>query len=174
MGMTPLEGLVMGTRTGDVDPALPFYLANYLHMSLNEIDTLLNKESGLKGICGTNDMREVFDKREKGDKRAKLALDIYTYRIKKYIGSYYAALGRLDAIVFTAGIGEHSPDVRKISCEGLENMGIIIDVKRNNSYKNGIGEISTADSRVKVLVVPTNEELRIAQETKKIIDGMNC
>ena len=174
MGMTPLEGLVMGTRTGDVDPALPFYLANYLHMSLKEIDTLLNKESGLKGICGTNDMREVFDKREKGDKRAKLALDIYTYRIKKYIGSYYAALGRLDAIVFTAGIGEHSPDVRKISCEGLENMGIIIDVKRNNSYKKGIGEISTADSRVKVLVVPTNEELRIAQETKKIIDGMNC
>ena len=174
MGMTPLEGLVMGTRTGDVDPALPFYLANYLHMSLKEIDTLLNKESGLKGICGTNDMREVFDKREKGDKRAKLALDIYTYRIKKYIGSYYAALGRLDAIVFTAGIGEHSPDVRKISCEGLENMGIIIDVKRNNSYKKGIGEISTAESRVKVLVVPTNEELRIAQETKKIIDGMNC
>ena len=174
MGMTPLEGLVMGTRTGDVDPALPFYLANYLHMSLKEIDTLLNKESGLKGICGTNDMREVFDKREKGDKRAKLALDIYTYRIKKYIGSYYAALGRLDAIVFTAGIGEHSPDVRKISCEGLENMGIIIDVKRNNSYKKGIGEISTADSRIKVLVVPTNEELRIAQETKKIIDGMNC
>ena len=174
MGMTPLEGLVMGTRTGDVDPALPFYLANYLHMSLKEIDTLLNKESGLKGICGTNDMREVFEKKDKGDKRAKLALDIYTYRIKKYIGSYYAALGRLDAIVFTAGIGEHSPDVRKISCEGLENMGIIIDVKRNNSYKKGIGEISTADSRIKVLVVPTNEELRIAQETKKIIDGMNC
>ena len=173
MGMTPLEGLVMGTRTGDVDPALPFYLADYLHMSLKEIDTLLNKESGLKGICGTNDMREVFKKRDKGDKRAKLAVDIYTYRIKKYIGSYYAALGRLDAIVFTAGIGEHSPDIRKISCAGLENMGIIIDDEKNDSYKNEIGEISTVESQVKVLVVPTNEELRIAQETNKILNGMN-
>ena len=174
MGMTPLEGLVMGTRTGDVDPALPFYLADHMHMSLKEIDTLLNKESGLKGICGTNDMREVFQKRDKGDKRAKLALEIYTYRIKKYIGSYYAVLGNLDAIVFTAGIGEHSPDIRKFSCAGLENMGIIIDNEKNNSCDKGISEINTDDSRVKVLVVPTNEELRIAQETKKIIDGMPC
>ncbi len=173
MGMTPLEGLVMGTRTGDVDPALPFYLADHLHMSLKEIDTLLNKESGLKGICGTNDMREVFEKRDKGDKRAELALDIYTYRIKKYIGSYYAALGSLDAIVFTAGIGEHSPDTRKYSCAGLENMGIKIDDKKNDSYKKGICEINTVDSRVKVLVIPTNEELRIAQETKKLVDGLN-
>lgn len=169
MGMTPLEGLVMGTRTGDVDPALPFYLANYLHMSLKEIDNLLNKESGLKGLCGTNDMREVFTKRDNGDKRARLALDIYTYRIKKYIGSYYAALGTLDAIVYTAGIGEHSPDIRKFSCAGLENMGIQIDDEKNNSYKNGISEISATDSRVKVFVIPTNEELRIAQETKKIL-----
>ena len=173
MGMTPLEGLVMGTRTGDVDPALPFYLADHLHMSLKEIDNLLNKESGLKGICGTNDMREVFEKRDKGDKKAILALDIYTYRIKKYIGAYYAALGSLDAIVFTAGIGENSPDIRKFSCAGLENMGIKINEEKNNSYKKGISEISTADSIVKVLVIPTNEELRIAQETKKIIDGLS-
>ncbi len=173
MGMTPLEGLVMGTRTGDVDPALPFFLADHLHMSLKEIDTILNKESGLKGICGTNDMREVFEKRDKGDKKAILALDIYTYRIKKYIGSYYAALGSLDAIVFTAGIGENSPDIRKFSCAGLENMGIKINEEKNNSYKKGLSEISTADSRVKVLIIPTNEELRIAQETKKIIDGLS-
>jgi acetate kinase len=173
MGMTPLEGLVMGTRTGDVDPALPFYLADHLHMTLKEIDNLLNKESGLKGICGTNDMREVFDKRDKGDKQARLALEIYTYRIKKYIGAYYAILGSLDAIVFTAGIGEHSPDIRKLSCAGLENIGIIINDEKNESYDKGINEINSNDSRVKVLVVPTNEELRIAQETKKIIDGMN-
>ena len=174
MGMTPLEGLVMGTRTGDVDPALPFYLADHMHMSLKQIDTLLNKESGLKGICGTNDMREVISKRDNGDKRAVLALEIYTYRIKKYIGAYYAALGNLDAIVFTAGIGEHSPDIRKFSCAGLENMGIIIDDERNNSPEKGIREINRTDSRVRVLVVPTNEELRIAQETKKIIDCLTC
>ncbi len=174
MGMTPLEGLVMGTRTGDVDPALPFYLADHMHMSLKEIDTLLNKESGLKGICGTNDMREVFSKRDNGDRRAVLAIEIYTYRIKKYIGAYYAALSDLDAIVFTAGIGEHSPDIRKFSCAGLENMGIIIDDERNNSPEKGIREINGTDSRVRVLVVPTNEELRIAQETKKIIDSLTC
>ncbi len=174
MGMTPLEGLVMGTRTGDVDPALPFYLADHMHMSLKQIDTLLNKESGLKGICGTNDMREVFNKRDNGDKRAVLALEIYTYRIKKYIGAYYAALSNLDAIVFTAGIGEHSPDIRKFSCAGLENMGIIIDDERNNSPEKGIREINGTNSRVRVLVVPTNEELRIAQETKKIIDSLTC
>ena len=174
MGMTPLEGLVMGTRTGDVDPALPFYLADYLNMSLKEIDNLLNKESGLKGLCGTNDMREVIEKKNSGDKRAELALDVYNYRIKKYIGSYYAALGRLDAIIYTAGIGEHSPEIRKQSCSGLDNMGIIIDDNKNNSYKNGIEEINSDNSKVKILVVPTNEELRIAQMTKKIIDGMSC
>ena len=174
MGMTPLEGLVMGTRTGDVDPALPFYLADYLHMSLKQIDTLLNKESGLKGICGKNDMREVIAKKDDGDKRARLALDVYTYRIKKYIGAYYAVLGSLDAIVFTAGIGEHSPEIRKQSCAGLKNFGIIIDNNKNDSHENSIREISTGNSSVKVLVVPTNEELRIAQETKKIIDGMPC
>lgn len=173
MGMTPLEGLVMGTRTGDVDPALPFYLSDYLNMSLKEIDNLLNKESGLKGLCGTNDMREVIEKKNNGDKRAELALDVYNYRIKKYIGSYYAALGRLDAIVYTAGIGEHSPEIRKQSCSGLDEMGIIIDDNKNNSYTNGIKEINADHSRVKVLVVPTNEELRIAQVTKKVIDDTN-
>lgn len=173
MGMTPLEGLVMGTRTGDVDPAIPFYLADHMKMPLKDIDNLLNKESGLKGLCGTNDMREVIAKRNNGDKRAELAMNVYTYRIKKYIGSYYAALGRVDAIVFTAGIGEHSPEIRRQSCEGLDNMGIIIDDNKNSSNDNGIREISTDASRVKVLVIPTNEELRIAQETKKIINGIS-
>ncbi len=173
MGMTPLEGLVMGTRTGDVDPALPFFLASNMDMSMDDIDTLLNKESGLKGICGTNDMREVFKLRDEGNERAKLALDIYCYRTKKYIGAYYAALGSLDAIIFTAGIGEHSPDVRKFSCAGLENFGIKIDEDKNENYEDGIAEISTENSKVKVLIVPTNEELRIAQETKKLIDGSN-
>jgi acetate kinase len=142
-------------------------------MSLKEIDNLLNKESGLKGLCGTNDMREVIEKKNNGDKRAELALDVYNYRIKKYIGSYYAALGRLDAIIYTAGIGEHSPEIRKQSCSGLDNMGIIIDDNKNNSYTNGIKEINSDNSMVKILVVPTNEELRIAQVTKKIIDATN-
>ena len=172
MGMTPLEGLVMGTRTGDIDPAIPFFLANHMHMTLEEIDALLNKESGMKGICGENDMREVFSKLENGDKRAKLALEVYNYRIKKYIGAYYAILGGLDAIVFTAGIGEHSPEIRKDSCSGLDHMGIVLDDEKNDSYKSGISEISADESRVKILVIPTNEELRIAQETKKIIDGI--
>lgn len=170
MGMTPLEGLVMGTRSGDVDPALPFYLADYLNMTLKDIDNLLNKESGLKGICGINDMREVMDKRSNGDQQAAIAIDVYCYRIKKYIGAYYAAMGRLDAIVFTAGIGENSPEIRELCCMGLNNLGIIINSNKNNSQEPGIREISSSESKVKVLIVPTNEELKIAQETKRIIE----
>lgn len=169
MGMTPLEGLVMGTRTGDVDPALPFYLSDYLEMNLKEIDNLLNKESGLKGICGTNDMREVIANKDRGDRLAELALDVYTYRIKKYIGAYIAVLENLDALVFTAGIGEHSSEIRDLSCRGLNNLGIEIDSEKNNLHYSDARVINTPESRVKVLVVPTNEELRIAQETKKII-----
>jgi acetate kinase len=171
MGMTPLAGLVMGTRSGDVDPALPFFLAENLGLSLKDIDSLLNKESGLKGICGTNDMREVFEKLLSGDKRAEIALDLYTYRIKKYIGAYFAALGNLDAIVFTAGIGENSAHIRESSCQGLEKLGIEIDIDKNNEDKRGVREINTPVSEVKVLVIPTNEELKIAQETRKVIEG---
>lgn len=171
MGMTPLAGLVMGTRCGDIDPALPFYLADHLGMSLKDIDSLLNKKSGLKGICGTNDMREVIEKKNKGDKQAEIALDVYTYRIKKYIGEYFAALESLDCIVFTAGIGENSPDIRELSCQGLGNMGIKIDLEKNKKKEKGIREINTSDSKVKILVVPTNEELKIAKETKKVIDN---
>ena len=170
MGMTPLAGLVMGTRSGDVDPALPFFLAENLGMTFQEIDRLLNYESGLKGLCGTNDMREVIASSESGDKRARLALDIYTYRIKKYIGAYYAALERLDAIVFTAGIGENSPLIRAACCRGLEGLGIQIDPERNEMEGKEILEISGNKSAVTILVIATNEELRIAQETKKALE----
>ena len=170
MGMTPLAGLVMGTRSGDLDPALPFFMGDHLGMSLQEIDWLLNKESGLKGLCGTNDMREVIDRMEKGDKRAAVALDIYTYRIKKYIGAYFAVLGGVDAIIFTAGVGEHAPLIRGKSCQGLNRLGIEIDTKKNAAPGGNIREINTRNSEVKVLVIPTNEELMIARETKKAID----
>ncbi|MCP4578311.1 MAG: acetate kinase, partial [Deltaproteobacteria bacterium] len=171
MGMTPLEGLVMGTRTGDVDPALPFFLADHLKMSLHEIDDLLNKESGLKGLCGTNDMREVLEKRKDNDERAKIALDVYTYRIKKYIGAYFAVLGGLDSLIFTGGIGENAPVVRELCCRGLERLGIEIDAEKNSSSGAGVREISVDHSEVKVLVVPTNEELKIAQETERVINS---
>jgi acetate kinase len=173
MGMTPLAGLVMGTRSGDVDPALPFFLADHLGMSLKEIDTLLNKESGLKGMCGTNDMREVLEKKNAGDEQATIALEVYTYRIKKYIGAYYAALGSLDAIVFTAGIGENSPEIRELSCRGLNKLGIVINSESNRRANKGEREINTPESNVKILVIPTNEELRIAQETMKVLEEEN-
>jgi acetate kinase len=170
MGMTPLAGLVMGTRSGDVDPALPFFLADHLGMSFKEIDKLLNNESGLKGLCGTNDMREVVSKVEDGDEQARLAVAVYCYRIKKYIGSYFAALERLDAIIFTAGIGENSSYIREVSCSGLEKLGIELDHEKNNKPGNGVREVSKTASEVKVLVIPTNEELRIAQETERAIN----
>lgn len=171
MGMTPLAGLVMGTRSGDVDPALPFFLAANLGMSVQEIDDLLNKQSGLKGICGTNDMREVVGNMERGDKRAELALHLYTYRIRKYIGAYFAALGSLDALVFTAGVGENSACIRERSCRGLQRLGIRVDPERNSQPGGEIREISPPGSEVRVLVIPTNEELRIALETKKVIES---
>ena len=170
MGMTPLAGLVMGTRSGDVDPSIPFFLADHLKMSFRDIDDLLNKKSGLKGICGANDMREVIERKEAGDKRAEIAIDIYTYRIKKFIGAYFAALGSLDALIFTAGIGENSPYIRELSCRGLDKLGIEIDPERNNKAGDGIREINSAEMEVKVMVIPTNEELKIAQETKKVIE----
>ena len=171
MGMTPLEGLVMGTRSGDVDPAIPFFLANHLNMSLNEIDRVLNQESGLKGLCGTNDMREVLEKRKKGDAQASVALAVYTYRIRKYIGAYFAALGRLDLLVFTAGIGENAAEVRAGCCSGLEKLGIDIDAEKNSKFSLEIREISPPESGVTVLVVPTNEELQIARETERVINA---
>ncbi len=169
MGLTPLAGLVMGTRTGDLDPAVPFYLADHLKMSLTEIDMILNKESGLKGLCGSNDMREVLEKNDAGDERAQNALRLYTYRVKKYIGSYFAALGRVDAVLFTAGVGENSAVIRKLCCQDLEVLGIEMDEAANDKGGKGIVEISKSHSPVKVLVVPTNEELKIAMECLKLL-----
>ncbi len=173
MGMTPLDGLVMGTRSGDLDPAIPFFLTDHLKMSNNEINKLLNEESGLKGLCGINDMREILKRRNSGDQKAALAIEVYTYRVKKYIGAFYAVLGTLDAVIFTAGIGENAPEIRSACCEGLENFGLLIDNEFNNKIENRIRQISSRASTVKILVVPTNEELKIAQETKQIIDNLN-
>ena len=173
MGLTPLEGLVMGTRSGDVDPALHYFLSENLGLSIKDIDRLLNKESGLKGLCGNNDMREVEDQAENGDERARLALDVYAYRIKKYIGAYYAALGRLDAVVFTAGIGENSPLIRRMSCSDLEPLGISLDEKKNEERSNIARDIASEESRVRILVIPTNEEKRIARETKRVIGQLD-
>lgn len=169
MGLTPLEGLVMGTRSGDVDPALPYFLASNVDMSIEEIDRMLNKESGLKGLCGDNDMRNVEQKASSGDELSAVSLEIYAYRIKKYIGSYYASLGHLDALVFTAGIGENSPLIRGLCCDGLDELGISVEAAKNKKQRKDIRDISFSRSRVKVLVIPTNEEKKIALETQRII-----
>ena len=165
MGMTPLEGLIMGTRSGDIDPGVVFYLGRKARMSLDQLDALLNQRSGMKGLCGVNDMREIEDMARAGDQPARLALDMYGYRLKKYIGMYSAALGRVDALVFTAGIGERSPLVRALACADLDNLGIRLDPGKNEGEAGGIREIEAEGSPVKVLVVPTNEELEIAQQT---------
>jgi acetate kinase len=166
MGFTPLEGLMMGTRSGDIDPAILFYLNRETGIDLEDLDYQLNQESGLKGICGVNDMREAQRLAAGGDERARLAIDMYCYRIRKYIGAYYAVLGRVDALVFTAGIGENSPPIRKQSCAGLDRFGIRIDDERNTHVAAGVHEIQAVDAPVRVLVVPTNEELEIAHQTR--------
>ena len=171
MGMTPLGGLVMGSRCGDLDPALPFFLADNLDMTLPEIDSMLNRDSGLKGLCGSNDMRAVVEMMQDGGEKARRALQVYCLRIKKYIGAYLAALGSLDCIVFTAGVGENSPYIREQSCAGLEKLGIEIDPSANSDSAKGIRAIHSAASAVKVLVVPTNEELKIARETLKVLSA---
>lgn len=172
MGFTPLEGLVMGTRCGDIDPAIIIHIMDQEKISVREANNLLNKFSGLIGISGqSSDMRDLEDLYQKGDKQARLAIDIYAYRIKKYIGAYAAALGQLDCIVFTAGIGENSPLIREKSIEGLDRLGIKLDKKRNDGLRAKEAVISTDDSPVKVLVVPTNEELVIAMDTAEIVSG---
>jgi acetate kinase len=165
MGLTPLEGLVMGTRCGDIDPAIHFYLGRVSGMSSDEIESALNKESGLKGICGANDMREVHQRADAGDERAQLALDMFCYRIKKYLGAYFAALGGLDAVVFTGGIGENDARVRERCCKGLAALGIELDGRKNAASCDGIFDIHRDSSQVSLLVVPTNEELEIARQT---------
>jgi acetate kinase len=165
MGMTPLEGLVMGTRSGDIDPAIIFHLNHELGMPLPEINKLLNNQSGLKAFTGVNDMREVEKRMDQGDAAAALAFEVFTYRIKKYIGAYYAALGGVDAVVFTAGIGENSPKVRERACKGLERLGITIDPDKNRASETGPREIQADGGEVRVMVIPTDEELEIARQT---------
>lgn len=169
MGMTPLEGLIMGTRCGDLDPAIHFYLARTTGLDYDGIEALLNKESGLKGICGASDMREVHRLADAGDAQAGLALDMYCYRIKKYIGAYYAVLGGLDAVVFTGGIGENDARVREQCCAGLEALGIALDTRKNTSAGSGAFDIHRETSPVSLLVIPTNEELEIALQTVSCI-----
>ncbi len=169
MGMTPLAGVMMGTRSGDIDPAIHAYLAEHKKMTIAEIDTMLNKQSGLKGICGVNDMRDLHTARENGDTKAQLAFEMFAYSIRKYLGAYYAALGRVDAIVFTAGIGENDDFLRAEVCKGLEDLGIAIDAKENATRSGKCRSISPAGTRVPVLVVPTNEELAIARATQEVL-----
>jgi acetate kinase len=169
MGMTPLEGLVMGTRCGDLDPALVFYIGRATGLNVDAVETLLNDDSGLKGLCGANDMREVLKRMDAGDEQARLAFDVYCYRIRKYIGAYFAALGSVSAIVFTAGVGENAPAVRAHVCAGLESLGIRLDRIRNADVRGEIAEIQSDDSIVKLLVVRTNEELEIAEQTRALL-----
>ena len=171
MGFTPLEGLVMGTRSGDLDPAIVPFLARREGLSADEVEGILNKRSGLLGLSGiSNDMREVERAAEGGDERAKVALEVFAYRVKKYIGAYIAVLGGLDALVFTAGIGENSYRMREMICEGLEVFGIALDHERNRrTVGRKEGDISREGSPVRVLVVPTDEELLIAEDTFEIV-----
>ncbi|MEM9831129.1 MAG: acetate kinase [Bacteroidota bacterium] len=173
MGLSPLAGLMMGTRSGDIDPSIPFFLSEQANLSPSEIDQMLNHESGLKGITGENDLREVLKLRTQGDKMAQLALEMYCYRIKKYIGAYMAVLGEVDALVFMAGVGENSDIVRERSLAGLENLGVELDVAKNQERSSGIRQLQRASSKVKILVVPTNEELAIAQQTYQVLSEKN-
>jgi acetate kinase len=171
MGMTPLEGLVMGTRSGDLDPAVLFHLNRKTGMGFAELDELLNRRSGLLGLSGKGDMRDVQKAAAAGDAAASLAIEVYLHRIRSYVGSYYAQLGHLDAIVFTAGVGENNPLVRERSLEGLAELGITVDPALNASPASGARTISPDSSRVAVLVVPTDEELEIARQSLAAVEA---
>ncbi|MBA3441017.1 MAG: acetate kinase [Pyrinomonadaceae bacterium] len=174
MGLTPLEGLVMGTRSGDIDPAIVDFIQAKEGLSAQEVETLLNKQSGLIGISGlTNDMRELLDEaHEHNDRRARLAIDTFCYRARKYIGAYLAAMGGADALIFTGGIGENSAEVRTLICEGLEWMGLKLDAERNSQHTSGReGLISRDESRLAAFVIPTDEELLIARDTVRCVRG---
>ncbi len=171
MGLTPLEGLMMGTRSGDLDPAAPAYIMGQTGMSIQEVTSALNKKSGLKGVCGVNDMREVVEAAAAGNEQAETALQMYAYRIQKYIGAYMAVVPNLDAIVFTAGIGENSAPVRSRVCAGLTHLGIRLDEAINVKRSGEPREIQEAGAPIRILVLPTNEELQIAIETKEVIEA---
>jgi acetate kinase len=171
MGFTPLEGLVMGTRSGDLDPAVASYMQKARNVDGETIEGILNRQSGLRGLCGSNDMREVLARAESGRENAVRAVDIYCYRIKKYIGAYAAALGGLDALVFTGGVGENSAAIRRQVCTGLDFLGIALDGARNDGPTGEASIISPDERKLRVLVVRTNEELQIARDAVAVIMG---
>lgn len=169
MGMTPLQGLIMGTRCGDIDPAVPFFLARHEGMSLDQIEDLMNKQSGLKGLCGLNDMRDILERRAQGDPRATLAVDMYTYSVKKHIGAYMAVLGRVDALVFSAGVGENAALIRALACEGLEGLGVRLDPDMNARIGDWPREIQAQGAPLRILVIHTDEEREIARQALALI-----
>jgi acetate kinase len=175
MGFTPLEGLVMGTRAGDMDPAILDYVAVKEGLSLRDVELLLQKQSGLLGISGlTHDMRELIaEEQETGDRRARLAIDVFCYRARKYIGAYLAAIGGADAIVFTGGIGENSPEVRRRILKDLDWTGLDLDVEKNRTAVGGFeGPITREGARLAAWVIPTDEELLIARDTARLVLGL--
>jgi acetate kinase len=172
MGMTPLEGLVMGSRSGDIDPAIPIYMQRRAGLTAEEVDTVLNKSSGLLALGGDNDMRRILQRVDAGEPQAQLALDIYCQRIRKYIGAFLALLGRVDALVFTGGVGEHAAPVRRRICADLDNLGIRLDASANVAVDGVLSAIhpqaEESPGRIPVLVVRTNEELEIARQTRLV------
>jgi acetate kinase len=170
MGFGPLNGLIMGTRSGDIDPSIIFHLVNQLGYSLDQVNNLLNKQSGMLGLTGFSDMRDILKAIAAGNEQAELAYDMYAYRIKKYIGSYAAVLNGLDAIVFTAGVGENDCAIRQMICSEMDFLGIKLDEDKNKFRSASLREINTDDSSVKILVVPTNEELEIVEQCFELIE----
>lgn len=172
MGMTPLEGLMMGTRCGNIDPAIVPYVMAKEELTLAEVTSMMNKHSGLIGVSGfSSDMREIVESAFEGNQQAKLALNMYTYRLRKTIGAYAAAMDGVDAIIFTAGVGENASLVREWTCRGLSYLGVELDEEKNAELPDGPQVISTPTSQVKVLVIPTDEELMIARETKRLVES---
>jgi acetate kinase len=171
MGFGPLSGLVMGTRSGDIDPSVIFHLVDEVGYDLDKVKALLNKQSGMQGLTGFSDMRDISIAIAAGDREAEMAYEMYAYRIKKYIGSYAAVLNGLDAIVFTAGVGENDANIRKCICANLDFLGIKLDEEKNSQQSTGLREINANNARVKILIVPTNEELEIAQQCYELLNN---
>ncbi len=169
LGFGPMNGLIMGTRSGDVDQSVIFYLVKSLGYSIDEVNQILQKESGMFGLTGFSDLRDIEDAAEKGDKTCQVALEMNAYRIKKYIGSYAAAMNGLDAIIFTAGIGENSDVIRKLVCKDMEFFGLHLDLDKNSIRSKKIREINATDSKTKILVIPTNEEIEIAKQSFRLL-----
>ena len=169
LGFGPMNGLIMGTRSGDIDQSVIFYLVNSLGFSLEEVSTLLQKKSGMQGLTGFSDLRDIEAEAAKGNENCQLALLMFAYRVKKYIGSYASVLNGLDAIVFTAGVGENSVLIRKMICENMNYLGIALDNEKNNIKAREIIDVSSIHSKVKILIIPTNEEIEIAKQSFKLI-----